>query len=524
MSNEWNHGYNVALGYTYGYYQETAPVWLDWALRLKNTTPPSAQSQHSGGKLRYLDLGCGQGFGLLLHAAAHPDMEFVGIDFNPVHIAHAQQLALRAGLHNVRFLEGDFAQLADAWPTELGSFHYTVLHGIYSWMAPSLRQAIVGCLQSAVHIGGVVYVSYNAMPGWAARMPLQHLLRRIDQTAGLSPVQAIEHGLRVCDRLQAAGAQVFADTPKLGLHIEKAVKPHSRNYVVQEYLHDNWHPLWFSQVVNELAVAKLLPVASATLPENYLPQVLPPAARQTVLEGSADPILQQELTDLVTNQTFRRDLFMRGAVQSWPVLGHQQVLRTTFCSLHPELEHDKRNTIKTGFGTVTGDAPLYDILREALNTGPQNVAQLLVLPGVAPRNLNDVVQALTFLMHARQVTLWQVKPDKTVAHRVNRAIAAAVCEGAPYGHAAAAHTSLGIPMNDLVLMLLDVCASQAGQKITPNALNQGLRDRLQRLGRQLQHEGKPVPPEELSAKLDIIVQQFIHTQLPEFKRIGVWPA
>jgi hypothetical protein len=47
---------------------------------------------------------------------------------------------------------------------------------------------------------------------------------------------------------------------------------------------------------------------------------------------------------------------------------------------------------------------------------------------------------------------------------------------------------------------------------------------LQRLSRQLQHEGKPVPPEDLSSKLDIIVQQFLNTQLPQFKRLGVWPA
>lgn len=524
MSSEWNHGYNVALGYTYGYYQETAPVWLDWALRLKNTTPPSAQTQHSSGKLRYLDLGCGQGFSLLLHAAAHPEMEFVGIDFNPVHIAHAQQLALRAGLHNVRFLEGDFAQLAQTWPAELGQFHYTVLHGIYSWMAPSLRQAIVGCLQSAVHIGGAVYVSYNAMPGWAARMPLQHLLRRIDQTAGLSPVQAIEHGLQVCDRLQAAGAKIFTDNPTLAPHIEKAVKPSSRNYVVQEYLHDNWHPLWFSQVVNELAVAKLVPIASASLAENFLPHLLPTAAKQTILESTTDPVLQQELTDLVINQSFRRDVFMRGAVQSWPLVSNQQLLRSTFCYLNPKLEHDKRNTIKTAFGEINGDALLYDALREALSTGPQTIKQLLALPSVASRNLTDVAQALTFLMHSNQVSPWQAKPDKTVAHRVNRAIAAAVCEGASYNYVVAAHTNLALIANELTLMLLDVCVSQAGQKITLSLLVQGLSDRLQRLGRQLRHEGQPVSPDELTSKLDIIVQQFLNTQLPQFKRLGIWPA
>ncbi|WP_425482804.1 methyltransferase domain-containing protein [Caldichromatium japonicum] len=61
--------------------------------------------------MRLLDLGCGQGLGLCLTASLHPEMAFVSIDFNPAHIAPAQGLARRAGLANVRFIEGDFVEL-----------------------------------------------------------------------------------------------------------------------------------------------------------------------------------------------------------------------------------------------------------------------------------------------------------------------------------------------------------------------------------------------------------------------------
>src|SRR3546814_10811048 len=49
---------------------------------------------------RYLELGCGQGFGLCLLAALYPHGAFVGVDFNPEHIAHARELAHGAGLSN----------------------------------------------------------------------------------------------------------------------------------------------------------------------------------------------------------------------------------------------------------------------------------------------------------------------------------------------------------------------------------------------------------------------------------------
>jgi SAM-dependent methyltransferase len=522
MSSNWNHGYNTDQGYTYGYYQETAPVWLDWALRLKNQPAPSSLPL-TGGKYRYLDLGCGQGLSMLLHAAAHPDMEFVGIDFNAAHIIHAQQLASRAGLTNVRFIEGDFAELARNWPEDLGQFHYTVMHGIYSWMAPSLRHALVQCLRNAVVHGGAVYISYNAMPGWAARKPLQHLLRQIHHTSGLPSQQAIEQGLQLCDRLQAANAQVFVQNPRLAPHIQHT-KTQNRNYVVQEYLHDNWHPLWFSEVAQELAAAKLQPLSTATLPEAYLPHLLPPELRQLVLDSTKDPIFQQELTDLVTNQSFRRDVFVRGVTTMWPATLRRQWLEQAFCYLHPKLENDKRNTIVTSFGELTNDATLADALREALTTGPQTLAQLMGHPIIGQSPWPTVVQVLTLLMHARQISPWQAKPDKTAAHRLNRALAAAVCEGAPYNYLVTPHTSLSIAVSDTSLMLLDVYATPIPQKITSTTLAQGLRERLQRLNRQVQHDGKPLPPNEAIAKLELLTQDFLNIQLPMFKRLGAWPA
>lgn len=518
--SDWNHGYNVALNYTYGYYHETAPGWLDWALRLKNHTPPSSQTW-SGAKIRYLDLGCGQGLNLIMHAGAHPDMEFVGIDFNPVHIAHARQLVAQSGLSNVRFLEGDFLQLATLWPAELGCFHYVVLHGIYSWVAPSLRRAIVQCLQAALLPGGAAYVSYNTMPGWSNRVSLQHLLRRVEQTSGQSPVNAIEQGLQLCGRLQEAGARIFAESPSLASFIERSVKPNSRNYVVQEYLHENWHPLWFSQVASELAAAKLLPAATASLAEAFLPHVLPPAFQQIFSDSGMDAVWQQELVDLVINQSFRRDVFVRGAVHPWTGTARQQLLDQTFCYLHPALDSDKRNSIETSFGQLSGDANLYDALREALSGEAMTLAQLMAKPTLAKRSLADLVQALSMLTHARQVAPWRPKPDKAVAVRLNRVLAEAVCEGAPYGFAIAAHTGLAVAVNDLSFMLLDTCAKHP-TKVNPATLAQGLRERLQRLGRQLQHEGQPVTPEQLTNKLDAAVHQFIQGNLTQYKRLGVW--
>ena len=105
--SDWSHGYNVSMGYSYGFYREMAPDWLDFCAWIGGFEPP----RRAGRPLRYLELGCGQGFGLCLLAAANSGAEFLGVDFQPEHIEHATGLAEAAGLTNVRFVRADFLDL-----------------------------------------------------------------------------------------------------------------------------------------------------------------------------------------------------------------------------------------------------------------------------------------------------------------------------------------------------------------------------------------------------------------------------
>lgn len=144
---DWKHGYYADSGYTYGYYPETSPLRLAWAALVQGHQMPTRG-------FRYLDAGCGQGLSLILMAAAHPDSEFVGIDFLPEHVAHAASLARRCGLANVRFIEGDFTELApDA--AALGPFDYVVCHGITTWVSPEVKRALFSLVGRALKPGGL---------------------------------------------------------------------------------------------------------------------------------------------------------------------------------------------------------------------------------------------------------------------------------------------------------------------------------------------------------------------------------
>lgn len=497
MSN-WSHGYNTAVGYTYQFYKETTPSWLDWAIRIKGFKAPDTSN------FRYLELGCGQGFGLNLIAALYPDSEFVGVDFNPQHIAHARDLATSAGLKNITFEEADFMEMQHNWT--YGQFHFAVLHGIYSWISETLRESVCKCLDKALISGGLAYVSYNAMPGWISALPLQKLLQRHMQAKGLSPMAAIDQGFEFMNRLGTSNAALFNALPQLSKRMEETIKK-DKSYLIQEYLHENWHPMWFSQVCLEMEIAKLSFAGSANLPENYLPALLPETMRNLVLEYD-DPIFSQEIIDCMINQAFRRDIFQRGIYKPWTANQNQGLLQSRFV-LVKKPEDFK---IKTSFGETDAKPEMYQPIIDALADGPKSVAEL----GGTPAN---TIQALTLLLNKGSIGIEAKDAAKTI--KFNKAVAKAAAQGAPYTYLACSKIGSGIAAGTPTLMLLHALAEKT--PTTPEAMGKALAHKLAAIGRQLVKDGTPLTePTKIQAETEQQAKVFLENTLPMYKRLGVW--
>lgn len=504
----WSHGYNVSEGYTFGFYRETAPDWLDMALALRGTVPPRSRP---GQPFRYLELGCGQGLGLCLLAAANPEGEFLGIDFSPEHIAHADSLARAMDLSNIRFVEGDFAELGVAWPADYGTFDYAMLHGIYSWVPQPIRGSLVAILRSAVAPGGAVYISYNAMPGWASTMPFQHMLRLLEKSGGLTGMQAIEAGRQLFAKLESAGSAMTRALPGLKSRIE-GTKTQPAPYLVQEYLHENWHPLWCSQVMAELGDAKLSLAASATMAENLLPGALP-GAMQEILSGQQHPNVREDTIDCLINQTFRRDLYVRGARRfragqtSWR--DGMRLWRLNQEDVPADL------AIKTSFGTIKLEDPGILGALEALAEGSRSIAELLALPSSQGR-LARVQQGIALLLQGGWLGCgWQGEVGRPPATAANAEVARLTAEGAPYRHLAAPALGSAIPASDSDLMLLDTILSEASGGAA------GLSERLRRLGRKLAKDGQPLDGDAEQTEFARLEQVFTSKTLPRWKELGV---
>lgn len=445
MSN-WSHGYYTHVPYTFGYYRETDPRWLDFAALLSGHWPPVATAERP---LRYLDLGCGQGLGLCVAAALHPEMEFVGIDFNPTHIVHARDLARRAGLVNLRFLEADFVELGEDWPADLGQFDYVVLHGIWSWIAPTVRAGAVAALKQCLVPGGLVYNSYNAQPGWHAGSILRELLMTVtnaetDQNA----MEALRRAIRVAQQLQDAGALVFRAYPGLGQRLQTLGK-HDLRYVANEYINEEHAIFWGHEVAAEMAPAKLSLVSSATLPENFLPALLPPEQAKMVNRFS-QPAIRNLLIDLAINQGFRRDLYQRGVVQAprFPML--ERVMATRVLGLRAEKREPK---FGLSFGEVNGREEMYGPLLDLIDAEPMTLSELQARHPLKP-NVSQLAQAISIGAWDNRLAFAAPAGSGERALAFNVAVMQAQREGRFYNWLAAPATCQAIAIPPLDILVL----------------------------------------------------------------------
>ena len=167
---DWGSGYVVDTAYVHDFCRVQVPAMLSFAALAKNVAAPGGR----GEALTYCDLGCGQGLTANIVAAANPRASVFAADFNPTHIAGARSLARAAGLENIEFREADFAELSN--DASLPDFDIIALHGVYSWIGAEHRQAIVALIRRRLKPGGLLYISYDAMPGWAGMAPLRQLM------------------------------------------------------------------------------------------------------------------------------------------------------------------------------------------------------------------------------------------------------------------------------------------------------------------------------------------------------------
>jgi SAM-dependent methyltransferase len=510
--SDWSAGYVVDVDYTHGFYQELTPSHLNFCALLQGVQAPDLDQP----SLTYCELGCGQGFATNLLAAANPNIEFYATDFNPAHIAGARALARSARSSNVHFFDDSFADFIHR--KDLPDFDYIALHGIYSWISLENRKAIVEFIRLKLKPGGLVYISYNAMPGWASMLPLRRLMleHASSQGASTSLHSRIAASLDFASRLQGLDTRFFASHPKLEKRIEK-LKQQDRNYVAHEYFNQDLTPLYFMDVAQELNEAKLSFLGSAAVIDSI--EKLNLSEDQAKFLAEIDNVaLRQTVRDHMIDQQFRRDIFVKGAVRLSPGAARSKWDETRFVAIQPN-QDITRELQGMRFAAKLEEA-IYNPLIEALEQGPLSISELMKQPALSKINPSRLIQAMTFL--AAKGALRPCLSEQGLTERrfrtdlFNKAVAEQSLDDGRYSSFASPVTGGGISA-DRTAQLISLARARK-EKDTPRLI----RDALQQTGHRPVKDGKALTDEaEILAEYAKRIEAFDEKTSSTWKALGI---
>ena len=141
---------------------------------------------HGGPRLpleryRVLELGCANGANLLPMAWYRQHAEFTGLDSSARQIALASDSRDKLDLKNLHFVRGDFRSAMNQLE---GPYDIIMAHGVFSWIADDARDAMLELCSTLLAPGGLLYLNYNARPGWTVRGMIRDFL--LQQTVSAS--------------------------------------------------------------------------------------------------------------------------------------------------------------------------------------------------------------------------------------------------------------------------------------------------------------------------------------------------
>lgn len=378
----WAEGYVVDIGYTHGYFSELSPSAMNFITLLDGVRAIEPISPFT-----YYELGCGNGRSTALHAAANPAGQFIGVDFNPMHIRNARDFAEEAGIGNVRFLEKNFAELLEM---ELPEADMVAMHGVHSWISEENRRQVVEFLRRRLKPGGLFFISYNCLPGQAQVAPLQRLLTEYANLGGGTLPERIHGAIDFARRLEQAGADYFPINPYASSRLAR-MDGEDPSYLAHEYFNANWAPAYHADVARELAAAKLTYVGSAVIMDNFNQFVLKPEVAR-MMAGIGDRTMIETLKDFSRNQVFRRDVFARGAMKANAAELEATLDRTRFSLLRPRVLCKLKG--KTPLGEVSLQQDAYAPVLDALARMPMTFADLARANETSRMNRTQLRQAV----------------------------------------------------------------------------------------------------------------------------------
>lgn len=508
--SDWTSGYVADIDYTYGYYAELNPARIKLAFIANGLVFPENGTA--------CELGFGQGVSTNIHAVSSA-VSWWGTDFNPSQAGFAQQLSRSTGAHL-----SDSAFMEFCSQTDLPDFDFIALHGIWSWISDQNREVIVDFVRRKLKVGGVLYISYNTLPGWSTAAPLRHLLTQHKDKMGgpgLGTVTQVNNALTFTQNLLDTQPLWVRSNPAVLERFTNTIKPQNRNYLAHEYFNRDWHPMYFADMAQLLESAKLNFACSANYAD-FIDAINLTAEHQAFLKEISDQNFRQTIRDFMVSQQFRKDYWVKGvrrlnAVERSEQLRAQAVV---LCSPRSDISLKAKGSLGEAAMSEAIYNPILDLLA---NYQPKTIGAIEEALKSSSVSLAQIEQAILLLVG--QGSLHPAQDAKTIeackakARKYNEMVLDQARGSGDIGYLASPVTGGGIAVNRFSQLF--ILAQSKGKK-TPEDWAAFAWNILADQGQRIIKDGKTLETaEENLAELSAQANQFSQNWMPILKALQI---
>ena len=314
-------GYVTDTAYVAEFYGDHAPTHINLVAASNGFRPRALD-----GDFTWCDYGCGNGLTAAVLAAAYPKASFTGIDFLPAHIRAGETLSVRMGLNNLNFLQRSFTDLK---PGDVPPLDFAVMHGVLSWISDPIRDALLDDAAKRLKPGGLLMTGTNAMPGWAAKLPMRNMVYSLSKDS-MHSLDRARIGLDWLKRLKNAQVKYFRDNPALAEAVDELGRVDPR-YMAHEYFNEHLRAFYFAELKAMMEARGLRFAGCARLFLNMVDLAVPKDLQDEFRQVTSRAELEAK-RDFIRNETFRRDIWVKGdpleTEDEWLAVNQEQIFGT----------------------------------------------------------------------------------------------------------------------------------------------------------------------------------------------------
>jgi hypothetical protein len=262
------------------------------------TAPPAATA-------RVLEIGCASGGHIIPLAAAWPKAQFVGVDLSPAQIEAGRARVARLGLANIALRA---LSLDEIGPGD-GAFDFIICHGVFSWIAEPLREALLRVVAERLAPEGVASISFNVLPGWrlfqiARDSMILHVRLQSD------PADRSRHARELFGLLSAESSDRMS-YGRFWRDEARRLTAGGAAYIEHEiFEHDN-APLAFSDFCAALDRHGLAYLSECNVSANYEDSIAAAGATSIRTLAQGDDRAREQYIDIFSGRAFREALVVR---------------------------------------------------------------------------------------------------------------------------------------------------------------------------------------------------------------------